>query len=300
MKRFILFFLAFWLAAGNLMSQTVAEETDYSPFLSLTCRSFQPGEVIWVRFQNSPGIKSVHIHFQGETYPLQIRQGAFVTPIGLDMGIQAGIHPLTVLVGKADGTGERFIRQLEIQPKEFPVKELWVEEKFVTPPAEVTERIQRESQLLSAIYSVYTEEWLGNGTFMVPCEGEIFPNFGERRIFNNKPRSQHSGVDISASTGTPVAAANSGRVVLATNLYFCGNAVIIDHGMGLFSIYCHFSKLRTQRGVMVSKGDVIGEVGATGRVTGPHLHWSVKIRGSRVDPISLVSLNLDNDMEGTN
>lgn len=296
MKKSINLLLSVLFAAGFLIPQTDAE-TDYSQFLSLSYRSLQPGEVIWAGFQDLPGIKSVQMRFQGETYNLQVLGGEYITPIGLDLGIQPGIYPLSVLVGKADGTGVRFVRQLEINPKEFPVKKLWVEEKFVTPPAEVTERIRRERQLLSSIYSVYSEEWLGDGTFIIPCEGEIFPNFGQRRIFNNKPRSQHSGVDISAPAGTPVAASNSGRVVLAANLYYSGNAVIIDHGMGLFSIYCHFSELKTKRGEMISKGDVIGEVGATGRVTGPHLHWSVKIRGSRVDPISLVSLVLEENKE---
>ncbi len=292
MKNNIILVLFVLAAAGMLLSQNI-EETDYSQYLSFDCRSFQPGEVLWVRFQDLPEINSVQIHFLGKTYHLARHSDEFVTPIGLDLGIQPGTHPIKGIVGKADGTGQRFSHTIQIEPKEFPVKKLWVEEKFVTPPPEVTERIQRESQLLSSIYSVFTEEWLGEGKFFIPCEGDIYPNFGQRRIFNNKPRSQHSGIDISAPTGTAVLASNSGRVVLATNLYYCGNAVIIDHGMGVFSIYCHFSQLKTKRGVLISRGDVIGEIGATGRVTGPHLHWSVKIRGSRVDPLSLVSLNLD-------
>jgi murein DD-endopeptidase MepM/ murein hydrolase activator NlpD len=100
-------------------------------------------------------------------------------------------------------------------------------------------------------------------------------------------------VDISAPTGTPVWASNSGEVALRSDLYFSGKTVIIDHGLGLFSLYCHFSKIKVKRGQVVRKGDIIGEIGATGRVTGPHLHWGVKILGDRVDPFSLLSLNFD-------
>lgn len=291
MRKHTALFIGIIFMAGNF-SAYPETDAEASQFLSFSCRSFQPGEVIWARYQERPEVTGVQLHFQGERYNMEYMGKGYAVPIGLDLNIETGVHSVHVAVGKTDGTVESFTRELEIHSKEFPVKKLWVEEKFVTPPAEVTERIRRESQLLSSIYSLFTEEWLGEGSFIVPCEGEIFPNFGERRFFNEKPRSQHSGVDISAPTGTPVAAANSGRVVLATHLYYSGNAVIIDHGMGLFSIYCHFSELRTRRGEMVSKGDIIGEVGATGRVTGPHLHWGVKIRDSRIDPMSLVSLDL--------
>ncbi len=138
-----------------------------------------------------------------------------------------------------------------------------------------------------------TPRWLGEGSFILPCEGEVHPNFGERRIYNNKPRSPHSGVDISAPLGTPVKASNSGNVVFAGDLYFAGKAVIIEHGLGVFTFYCHFSEIKANRGHFVKKGDIIGEVGATGRVTGAHLHWSIKVFESRVDPFSFLSLPLE-------
>jgi len=293
MKKKFVFLGIIFSIAGVLFSQAETEEVDLTGLLSVDFRSLQPGEVLWVRYPDLPKVINIRVRFREKTYNLERINGEFVTPVGLDLGINPGNYPMQVVLSMDDGSLASFSRNLEIQSKEFPVKKLWVEEKFVSPPAEVTERIRRESQILNTLYSLYTQEWLGDGSFIIPCGGEIFPNFGERRFFNNKPRSQHSGVDISAPSGTPLAAANSGRVVLATNLYFCGNAVIIDHGMGVFSIYCHLSKLHTKRGEMVSKGDIVGEVGATGRVTGPHLHWSVKIRGSRVDPISLVSLDLE-------
>jgi murein DD-endopeptidase MepM/ murein hydrolase activator NlpD len=144
--------------------------------------------------------------------------------------------------------------------------------------------------MLGQIYDIFTFQWHGEGPFIIPCDGEAYDNFGERRIFNNEPRSPHSGVDISSPQGAPVRASNSGRVVLAKNLYYAGNTVIIDHGLGVFTSYLHFSKILAKKGEMVRKGDIIGEIGATGRVTGPHLHWGVKVSGSRVDPLSLLHM----------
>jgi len=100
-------------------------------------------------------------------------------------------------------------------------------------------------------------------------------------------------LDIAAPAGTPVRASNSGQVVLADNLYFSGKTVIINHGLGVFTVYCHFSKIRIKRGEQVKKGEVIGDIGATGRVTGPHLHWGVKIFGSRVDPLALLKCKMN-------
>ena len=122
---------------------------------------------------------------------------------------------------------------------------------------------------------------------------QVHKNFGDRRIFNDIRRSTHGGVDITAPRGAPIIASNSGRIVLARDLYYAGNAVIIDHGLGLFSLSCHFSKITVKEGDLVRKGDLIGEIGSTGRVTGPHLHWGIKVFGSRIDPFSLLSLNLD-------
>ena len=168
-----------------------------------------------------------------------------------------------------------------------------MEDKYVSPPSQVLERIRTEAALMRSIYAIYTAEWLAEGVFLIPTDDKAVPNFGERRVFNNQPRSPHSGVDISSPLGTTVKASNSGRVVLAHELYYAGNTVVIDHGLGVFTFYCHFSKILVEKGDQVKKGQAIGEVGATGRVTGPHLHWSLRVRGSRVDPFSLLSLALD-------
>jgi murein DD-endopeptidase MepM/ murein hydrolase activator NlpD len=263
--------------------------------INLEYRSIQPGEVVRVILKSRRQIKRAYVIFNEEKYEMakDIDQEAMLAFVGLDLNIKPGTYFIKILVQSQDGNTDHHPKEILVLPKEFPTTKLWVDERFVTPPNEVLERIRRESELIRTIYSVYTPQWLGEGVFILPSSGEPDANFGEKRIFNNKPRSSHSGVDISSPFGAEVIASNSGRILLANDLYFAGKSVIIDHGLGVFSFYCHFSKIIATRGTLVNKGEVIGEVGATGRVTGPHLHWSVRINGSRVDPFSLLSLSWD-------
>jgi len=112
-------------------------------------------------------------------------------------------------------------------------------------------------------------------------------NFGHRRVFNDQPRAPHSGADLTAATGTEILASNAGKVVLTGDFFFNGRAVFIDHGMGVLTMYLHLSEITVSTGQMLRKGQVIGLAGATGRVTGPHLHWGARVGGARVDPFSL-------------
>jgi murein DD-endopeptidase MepM/ murein hydrolase activator NlpD len=266
-------------------------QTDSSKItVDLDFRALYPGEVVRVTVHSSSPVKSIQAQFSGEKYTL----GASTDPdeylalIGLDLVLKPGTYPIVITPVYKDGYHEKVVKEILVVAKEFPVKKLWVSEKYVTPPPEVLPRIREESELLNAIYGIFTPRWLGEGPFIIPATGEVVPNFGERRIFNNQPRSPHSGVDISSPYGSPVVASNSGRVVLASHLYYAGKTVIIDHGLGVFTLYLHLSKFRVKRGAFVKKGKIVGEIGATGRVTGPHLHWGVKIRGNRVDPFSLL------------
>jgi murein DD-endopeptidase MepM/ murein hydrolase activator NlpD len=263
--------------------------------LQLEYRALQPGDVIKIKLLGKVPIKKAHLRFSGEKSMLweDERTGEFLAFLGLDLNIQPGNFPLVVTAQMGDGTLDTVRKEILVTSKEFPIERLRVEEKFVTPPAEVLERIRLEAELTRSIYAGRSPDWLGEGGFVLPTDGRVNPNFGRRRIFNDQPRSPHSGVDISSAHGTPVKASNSGRVVLAHGLYYAGNTVVIDHGLGVFSIYLHFSRMLVEEGEFVRKGESIGEVGATGRVTGPHLHWSVRIRGSRVDPLSLLDLRMD-------
>jgi murein DD-endopeptidase MepM/ murein hydrolase activator NlpD len=263
--------------------------------IRLDYRSLQPGEVLRITLSGKADIQWAHFRFSGEKHPLwqSAAGGDHIAFLGLDLELAPGSYPLSVTAQLEDGTLSTLTKEIEVKSRDFPVERLRVDPKYVTPPAEALERIRLEAQLMRSVYSGFSPEWLGEGSFVLPTAGRVSPNFGRRRIFNDQPRSPHSGVDISSPQGTPVLASNSGRVVLTRGLYYAGNTVIIDHGLGVFSVYLHLSRMLVEEGSLVIKGDTIGEVGATGRVTGPHLHWSVRIRNSRVDPLSLLDLRLD-------
>jgi murein DD-endopeptidase MepM/ murein hydrolase activator NlpD len=277
-----------------LLSQEKNREEPPQIVFDLNSHSFQPGDVIKVTLRDSSEyVKFVQLRFQDRKFPMvKIKDlHKFIAFVGLDLDLKPGNYFLYGTLLNEDGEQQSKKDQIIVLPKEFPIKKLWVNEKYVTPPEDSLERIKRESDLLSAIYGMYTPMWLGEGKFIIPSEGEMAPNFGERRIFNNQPRSPHSGIDISSPFGADVKASNSGSVVVANDLYYAGKTVVIDHGLGVFSLYCHFSKIKVHIGDQVSKGDVIGEIGATGRVTGPHLHWAFKVSGSRINPLSLLQLD---------
>jgi murein DD-endopeptidase MepM/ murein hydrolase activator NlpD len=260
--------------------------------IEFIARAFEPGEVVLARLIRTSGTMRAAVRFLGQEFELGgpgngREHFAF---IGLDLGVQPGDHLFEVSILGEDGRVENLKQGFRLRAREFPVKKLWVKEEYVTPPHGVQERIRWEAELLETVYGRMTPRWLGEGNFILPHDGKMALNFGERRIYNNVPRSSHSGVDISAPFGEPVRASNSGSVALARDLYFSGQTVILDHGLGLFTYYCHFSKLMVKRGDIVKKGDVVGLVGSTGRSTGPHLHWAVRILRSRVDPLALLSL----------
>lgn len=284
---FLVLFAGFLAAEKALPSEKALFQAPSGTSMELEFRSLQPGEVLLVSLPNPPDVRRAVVVFRDREYVLtDALRFAFV---GLDLGLEPGSYPMTVTFEGTNGGREAVRRDIVVEAKEFPRKKLWVKESFAVPPKEVEERIRREAELVAWVYGIITPRWLGDGAFFPPVEGKVFPNFGQRRIYNNAPRSTHAGVDIAAPQGDPIRAANAGNVVLASHLYLSGNAVIIDHGLGVFSFYGHMSKLLVKRGQAVRKGDIIGKCGTTGRSTGPHLHWGVRVFDSRVDPFSLLA-----------
>jgi len=284
---FLVLFAGFLAVEKALPSEKALFKAPSGAFLELQFRSLQPGEVLLVSLPDPSGVRRAVVVFRDREYVLTgALRFAFV---GLDLGLEPGSYPMTVTFERTNSDREAVRRDIVVEAKEFPRKKLWVKESFAVPPKEVEERIRREAELVAWVYGIITPQWLGDGAFFQPNEGKVFPNFGQRRIYNDTPRSAHAGVDIAAPQGDPIRAANAGKVVLASRLYLSGNAVIIDHGLGVFSFYGHMSKILVKRGQAVGKGDIIGKCGTTGRSTGPHLHWAVRIFDSRVDPLSLLA-----------
>jgi murein DD-endopeptidase MepM/ murein hydrolase activator NlpD len=179
-------------------------------------------------------------------------------------------------------------RTLHVIAKTFRVRRLRVAEAFVNPPAHTLEQIALDQRTVAEAYARDTPQ-LWSGVFILPVSGTPTSNFGTRSYYNGQPRAPHAGVDFMSAPGTPVYAPNHGVVALAAPLYFTGNTVIVDHGGRLLSVFAHLSEIDVGPGDLVAPQTVVGLVGATGRVTGPHLHWSVRLNGARVDPMSLIA-----------
>ncbi len=179
---------------------------------------------------------------------------------------------------------------LRVAARTFMVQRLTVDPKFVEPPPEEMQRIEREREAFARSFASSRPGPLWTGTFRRPAEGELRGNFGVRRVYNGMTRSRHAGLDVAAPSGSPVVATAGGRVALVGAFYFSGGSVVLDHGDGLFTMYFHLSHLDVKEGDVVTAGQLLGAVGATGRATGPHLHWAARLGGARVDPAALLAL----------
>lgn len=204
--------------------------------------------------------------------------------VGIDLDTKPGAYRISIRHDAPTAA----THTLRVAPKQFRVRRLRVPAEFVEPPPDALEQIARDSAALAAAYArASPKKW--TGSFVLPVEGKPTSNFGTRSYYNGEPRAPHAGVDFMGATGTPVRAANRGEVVIATPMYFTGNTVVVDYGDRLLSVFAHLSELRTKAGDIVDPNTIVGLVGSTGRVTGPHLHWSVRLNGKRVDPLSLVA-----------
>lgn len=217
---------------------------------------------------------------------------------GVDVKAAAGPSTLRITVRTASGAapaGDHMIdlsRTVQILPAHYRTGTLTVAPKFVEPGPDELERIKAEVKLKTKLFAASAAEPLWSGDFRAPVHAPPTDSFGTRRTFNGELASVHEGMDFRAATGTPVRAGNSGVVVLAQPLYYEGNCVVIDHGLGLYTISMHLSRIDVHEGDRVIAGQLIGLSGATGRVTGPHLHWAVRWQNAYLDPAKLLRIDL--------
>lgn len=210
--------------------------------------------------------------------------------IGVDLGRLPGRARLKLTAERAGEPVECEVA-LTVEKSEFAVERLRVDPRFIELSPEDAARAEREGKRLQGIFSGMTPVRLWTGGFLSPVEdAKASGNFGKRRILNNQPRSPHAGEDFSAPAGAPVRAAQRGRVVLTDDLFFSGQTVVLDHGLGLFTFYAHLEAIEVKEGEVVEAGAVLGRVGATGRVTGAHLHWAARLNQARVNPLHLLSV----------
>jgi murein DD-endopeptidase MepM/ murein hydrolase activator NlpD len=183
--------------------------------------------------------------------------------------------------------------RIQVQSRDFPVQRLSLPTGMVDLDPETERRALTEGERLRTLYQTVTPERFWRGRFVRPVGGtEAGTGFGARRVINGKPRSPHAGLDFSAAAGTPVVAVNDGRVALVAEYFFPGRLVVLDHGLGLYTLYFHLDEISVKDGDRITRGQPIGTVGATGRATGPHLHFGVQMGGARIDPASLLELSV--------
>ncbi len=218
---------------------------------------------------------------------LIVEQPKSTAIVGIALDATLGTHTLVVESNERVRTEIPF----KVVDKAYPVQRITLaDDKMVNPPPDELARIERETILQNEQYDRFTAFDASPFPLQLPAAGPVSSNFGLRRILNGQPRNPHAGLDIAAPTGAPVVAPAAGTISFAGPLYFNGNAIFIDHGGGMISMVCHLSKIDVQQGDAVRKGQRIGLVGATGRATGPHLHWSVSLNGARVNPSAVLAL----------
>jgi len=216
-------------------------------------------------------------------------KSVFTALIGVDVEAKPALAKLLLKVTTFGGAHRQNNVAVKIKPKAYHKESFQVAPSFDQMSPETIDAIRREQAAFAHAFAVTSAEQLWNGPFIRPVPQEASASsFGSRRIINGVARAPHTGTDLSAPMGTEVLAVNSGRVVLVGNYFFAGGSVVVDHGGGLFTMYFHLSDFKVGEGTLVSKGDVLALSGDTGRVTGPHLHWGVRLNNSRVDPLDLL------------
>ncbi len=217
--------------------------------------------------------------FNNKRVMVQKKNNTWHAVIGISLNTKIGKHFIKI---KESSRKIYF----NVKPKKYKTQYLIIKNKRkVNPTKKDIERIIKEKKIIGTVFKTWRNVDNVDTNFLKPVKGPFSSQFGLRRFFNKQPRRPHSGLDIAASQGTPIKAPAAGIVSNTGNYFFNGNSVFIDHGQGLISMYFHMNKIIVKAGQRIKKGEKIGEVGMTGRVTGPHLHWSVNLNNTRVDPL---------------
>jgi murein DD-endopeptidase MepM/ murein hydrolase activator NlpD len=251
------------------------------------------GDVAWLHLRGASEAAVIEGSVGNRPLTFFPYAGGHAALLGLDIDAKPGVHPWRLAVLEPGVDPRPLSGKVMVAARAFPVQRLSVPTGMADPDPETVRRAVAEGQQLQMLYRTVSPERLWRGPFVRPVAGTEPPSgFGARRIINGKPRAPHGGTDYSAPLGTPVVAANSGRVALVADYFFPGRLVALDHGLGLYTLYFHLDSVAVAEGDRVDRGQPIGTVGATGRATGPHLHFGAQLGAARVDPATLLALRL--------
>ncbi len=284
------------VVAGLLLAPPLARACADGIDVRFNPESARQGSVVLVEVRAAVPLENLRGQWSGETVYFWSDGGPGASQralIGVDLSRLPG-QALLKVTAERDGKPVECSVTIPVEKTEFAVERLRVPKRFVELSPEDAERARREGERLQEILARVTPERLWSGGFQSPA-GDVKPsgNFGKRRILNERPRSPHAGEDFPAPVGAPVRAAQRGRVALADDLFFSGQTVVLDHGLGLFTYYAHLEKIEAKEGDVVEAGAVLGRVGATGRVTGAHLHWAARLNQARVNPLDLLTVLME-------
>ena len=250
-----------------LFSGSLSAMPDSSPF---------PGGVIVLDIGSSKWAR-----FDNRNVMVLKKDSSNIAVLGISLQKEPGEYQIETQEGNLS---------FSIKPKTYPTQHLTIKNRnHVNPPKRDLDRIFRERQEMGEVFKNFRSETNIDMNFFLPAEGIISSEFGMRRYLNGQARSPHSGIDIAAAQGTSVYAPSAGIVAMTGDYFFNGKTILLDHGQGLITMYCHLSKIIVIREEKVRKGVKIGEIGMTGRVTGPHLHWGVSVNNVRVNPRQFIN-----------
>jgi hypothetical protein len=289
-RVFALAAMALFAACPALCSDAIARDS-----VRLTPESLSNGAPCLITVALHDAASAVTGNWQGHpvAFFADTRHRTWFAVAGVDVEVHPGHYPLTVDVTLKDGTHRALHQDVDVEEAPYEKVPLSVPDKFVEPNAAALKKIARDKIVKDKAFANSARKPVWSGNFRPPLRlAPESDSFGNRRIFNGKLDSVHRGLDYRAKPRTPVAAINSGRVVLARPLYYEGGCVVIDHGLGLMSIYMHLSKIEVSVGKKVRRGQIIALSGATGRATGPHLHLGVRWEGSYLDPAKLFEIQM--------
>ncbi len=244
-----------------------------------------PGGVALVPLELSTA-QAPQAFYRKQRVMVQRQNQQWIAVVGIPLAAKPGAHHLLVKENASSKDNASQKIPFTVADKEYQSQYLTVKNKrHVNPNPQDLSRIKREKAEMVTAFKNWKRETDDLTNFKLPTKGPFSSPFGLRRFFNNQPRRPHSGLDIAAPEGTPISAPADGVVVAVGDYFFNGNTVLIDHGQGLITLYCHLKEIHVSKGQTVKTGDSLGQVGKTGRVTGPHLHWSVSLNNTRVDPV---------------